>query len=401
MSYEKLNEQIQKRREEMFKGDFTEYFYNMITIRWNHLLLFLKTNHLEYNEHSKKQFIIFEQKRISKRVHSYIDYALIILEKGVDGLKGNTNAYKIQGIKEEYHFIPYHQNIYDLYMKEVKIYNHGQTIKHKKRAIKDIILFFQKKNIEYDKLTISIINELSLYYLNLGYSTAKKYHWVLRDFLLFLYNNGYTKINYKNLIEHVRQKNNKKIPVVLEENQIQSIITALPNITPIEKRNKAIVLISIRLGMRIGDVLNLKFENINWIQNEISFIQEKTKIMNQLPLTEEVGNAIIDYVKNGRPKTTLRYIFVTHDEKITKITGSSILNKYLTKVYKISNINKDIKKGTHIFRRSLASELLKNESSLKIISSTLGHVNQSSAKNYLKIDNDKLKVCCLEVPKYE
>ena len=209
------------------------------------------------------------------------------------------------------------------------------------------------------------------------------------------------KINYKNLIEHVRQENNKKIPVVFEENQIQSIITALPNTSPIEKRNKAIVLISIRLGMRIGDVLNLKFENINWIQNEISFIQEKTKIMNQLPLTEEVGNAIIDYVKNGRPKTTLRYIFVTHDEKITKITGSSILNKYLTKVYKISNINKDIKKGTHIFRRSLASELLKNESSLKIISSTLGHVNQSSAKNYLKIDNDKLKVCCLEVPEYE
>lgn len=402
MSYEKLNELIDQRKEKLFNGCFTEYFYRMVIIRLEHLLKYVKNNNLEYNDKTRESFRIYEQGHISSKTHCYINYALEILENGVNYLKKHSNACNIQGLKEIITLSQYNQKVFDEYMKEVKTYNYGQTIIQKEKTVKQIINFFQNKGVNnYDDLNISMVNEFELFYLSLGYSKAKKYSWVFKDFISFLYNNKYIKTNYNYLLENVKCVNNKNIPITFSFEEINSITNSLSDKTPIDKRNKAIILIAIRLGMRIGDIINLKFDNINWITNEITFIQEKTKVINKLPLTEEIGNAIIDYVKNGRPKTTLRYIFVTHDENISKLSGKGNLRNYLIKIYNVANINPNIQKGTHIFRQSLASEMLKNENSLKIISSTLGHVNQNSAKNYLKIDNNKLEICCMEVPKYD
>lgn len=402
MNYEQLNEIIQKRKEEIFNSNFTECFYNMISIRLNDLLLFIKENNLSYNKETRKIFKKYEQEKINFRNHYYIDYALDLLDYGLEYLKQNNNACKIMGLKEEIILSDYNQNIFDKYIEEVKEYNSEKTIKDKKTVLKHIMKYFQERNINnYEQLDADTVNKFQTYYFSFKYSNIKRYAWIFRDFINFLYNNSYIKINYNYLLENIKIVNNKKIPETFDESQINYITTALTNNTPLEKRDKAILLLAIRLGIRISDIRNLKFENINWITNEITFVQQKTGIINKLPLTEEIGNAIIDYVKNGRPKTTLRYIFVTHNDKSTKLNSSGNLRNYLTNIYKVTNINVGNKKGIHIFRRSLASQLLNNGNSLKIISSTLGHVNQDSAKNYLKIDNQRLKECCLEVPKYE
>ena len=381
MNYEQLNELIEKRKEEIFDGKFTEYFYNMISIRLNNLLLFVKENKLSYNKETRKLFENHEHNKISPRIHYYIGYALDLLDYGLKKLKENNNACKIEGLKEEIILSDYNQDIFDRYIGEIKEYNSDKTIQDKKNVLRQIMKYFQNRNIEnYEQLDTNIVNEFQLYYLNFSYSNIKRYSWVFRDFIKFLYNNEYIKINYNYLLENIKVVNNKKIPETFDENQINNITNALTNKTPLEKRDKAMMLLAIRLGIRISDIRNLKFENLNWNTNEITFVQQKTGVINKLPLTEEIGNAIIDYVKNGRPKTTLRYIFITHDDKITKLNSSGNLRNYLTNIYNITNINVGNKKGIHIFRRSLASQLLNNGNPLKIISSTLGHVNQDSTK---------------------
>ena len=89
------------------------------------------------------------------------------------------------------------------------------------------------------------------------------------------------------------------------------------------------VLLAIRLGIRSIDIKNLTFSNINWKENTITFVQQKTKVETTLPLLEDVGQAIIDYIKNGRPKVKNKNIFVTHDENGSNITDSMNLTKYL------------------------------------------------------------------------
>ena len=113
-----------------------------------------------------------------------------------------------------------------------------------------------------------------------------------------------------------------------------------------------------------------------------------------------MGDAIIEYIKNARPKSDSRYIFITHDEYLTKLSNGFNIRKYLIKTYKISKVDylSKEKKGIHTFRHALASNMLKKGIPLNIISSTLGHANSNSTKTYLRVDIDKLKECCLEVP---
>ena len=155
-----------------------------------------------------------------------------------------------------------------------------------------------------------------------------------------------------------------------------------------------------RLGIRFCDIKNLKFENINWKENIISFIQTKTSKEVKLPLTEEIGKALIHYIKENRPHSDSRYIFITHDEYLTKLSDGFNIRDYLIRTYKLANVDylSKEKKGLHTFRHALASNMLKKGIPINIISSTLGHSNTKSTKTYLKVDIERLKECCLEVP---
>ena len=74
-------------------------------------------------------------------------------------------------------------------------------------------------------------------------------------------------------------------------------------------------------GLRISDIKNLKFENIDWKNNIINYTQQKTKETNELPLTNEIGESLIDYINNERPKCESKYIFITLKPPYTKISN--------------------------------------------------------------------------------
>jgi integrase len=157
------------------------------------------------------------------------------------------------------------------------------------------------------------------------------------------------------------------------------------------------MLLIARLGLRSSDVVNLRFENINWEENRISFTQQKTGRPLVLPLLEDVGLAIIDYLKFGRPKCDFQHIFTRHRPPISPFTSSGMYGLVSRCISRAGLLTDEKKRGPHALRHSLASRLLEENVPLPIISEILGHANSHTTAAYLSIDIDKLRQCALEV----
>ena len=169
--------------------------------------------------------------------------------------------------------------------------------------------------------------------------------------------------------------------------------------SPKGKRDYAMVLITARLGLRATDVCNLEFSNFLWEQSLISLSQSKTGETIQFPLLAGIGNAVIDYLKYGRPESELPFVFlhvVSPYDRLNRSTLHSIISQYMRLAgIKVEGIRK---RGPHALRHSLAGILLEKKTPVPIIAEVLGHRSIESTRLYLRIDMNALKQCALDVP---
>lgn len=220
----------------------------------------------------------------------------------------------------------------------------------------------------------------------------------LRVFLQYLYMNGITKDDLSLFIprSNVLLKR-RRIPSTWTREDIDKILACIDLASPVGKRDYAIILLVARLGIRVSDVIRLEFDNIKWDKNCIQISQYKTNEPLILPLFEDVGQAIIDYVKNGRPASDLKLVFITHKPPFQKFSDNnhlySMFNKYLHKSG--IEVTPDKNHGMHTLRHSLATELLRKEIPLPVISEILGHKSLETTMQYLRVDVDQLRYCTL------
>ena len=168
---------------------------------------------------------------------------------------------------------------------------------------------------------------------------------------------------------------------------------------PVGKRDYAILMLITRYGLRSADVKDLGLSNLRWDTNTIEIVQSKTQKMLRLPLMKDVGWAIIDYLKHGRPVSDDPYVFLTCTVPYRPFgTHSSALNALLTKHIRNAGVKtpREIPKGVHSLRHTLASTMLANDVPLPVISSVLGHVTSKATSIYLHIDVKRLKECALD-----
>jgi len=269
------------------------------------------------------------------------------------------------------------------------------------RNKRETILFFKYlfKNKIFN--VSEITNEIILQYISdlNKYSKENRYNIVskLKGLFRFMYLYKLTKTDLSIIIPRMPINHNNKIPhTIWSSVDINKILNSVDTTTNIGKRDYAILTIMIYLGLRFVDIKNLKFENIDWKKNIINITQNKTKKYITLPLLNNVGNAIIDYIKNGRPNVDSPYIFLCNKENFSaKYDFSYTFKKYL----KLANIDIHDKKyiGTYSLRHSLASTLLQNRTPLSTISVILGHTDINNTDIYLKVDIPSLRECCLDM----
>jgi len=189
-----------------------------------------------------------------------------------------------------------------------------------------------------------------------------------------------------------------KFSKIWDEEEIAKILGAIDRTSPPGMRDYAIIMIAANLGLRAVDIVNLKIENFNWKQGILTLIQQKTGEPLTLPFSEAIGRAVIDYWREGRPKTLAHELFVRLAYPYDKLAEGSlyqIFNKHIPSTGLPPPVRKH---GLHSLRHSLASRMLETGTSVKVVADVLGHVSPDTAKQYVRIAVSQLRECALEVP---
>lgn len=208
---------------------------------------------------------------------------------------------------------------------------------------------------------------------------------------------GYHSVSYANALPCIRRTKKYRLPTVFSPDDVERILAQVDRSNPLGKRDYAILLLVAKLGLRISDVRQLRFENIDWKNKRISILQQKTGQPLELPLLEDVGWAIIDYLQHGRPETDCPCIFVRHNAPFDAMRGSMqrLVSRLVAKAGIHVSADKPI--GMHSFRHSIATSMLKNGAELTDIAQTLGHTTPESTQVYVSLDTEMLRQCALEV----
>ncbi|GHT07985.1 hypothetical protein FACS189426_02520 [Bacteroidia bacterium] len=221
---------------------------------------------------------------------------------------------------------------------------------------------------------------------------------MIKRFLKWLFDSKLSTVNLSLQIPSGRYVQQSELPAVYTREEIERLLeTGVDRGYSTGKRNYLILLLAARLGLRASDICNLKFENIHWEKNFLLIDQVKTGRTLELPLLADVGNAIIDYLRYGRPKSEEAYILLTSNSPHRKMEPSATFS-IVTSAFKRAGINISNKKhGAHALRHSLAARLLEGQTTLPVISEVLGHEKTNSTMYYLRIDITSLSTCILDV----
>ncbi|GAB6118933.1 site-specific integrase [Dysgonomonas termitidis] len=233
-------------------------------------------------------------------------------------------------------------------------------------------------------------------------SNRIRYKAVLRNIYRFLHNSQITKGDLSMFILREPQTSQgSKLTTTYTEEEVRNLISSVDRSTSSGKRDYLILLLASEYGMRASDIRSLSLKHINWESNTISFNQQKTEVPISYPLIPSIGNAIIDYLKYGRPPGGDDVIVVRHDSKRKghQVTSSGIYS-IVESAFKAANIPnwREKKHGPHSLRHSFASNLLKRGAGYYIISMAMGHSHTNTTRTYLNIDIERLRKCSLQIP---
>jgi integrase len=191
-------------------------------------------------------------------------------------------------------------------------------------------------------------------------------------------------------------RNIRKNIQYLTKDEVKKIKFVLENDSSLSLQNKAIGLLAFYTGLRSCDIVALRLDQIDWENDLIRIIQQKTGTPMVLPLRAIAGNAIFDYITKERPQSSEDAVFLTVNSKMLKYNN---LYKICVAVMNKAGIRNQPgdRKGFHLFRHHLATSLLEKEVERPVISETLGHRSPESLDTYLAADFIHLKKCALSI----
>lgn len=219
----------------------------------------------------------------------------------------------------------------------------------------------------------------------------------VRLYLKYCYENGFIQTNLFPKLPNPHYNRNSRLPSTYTEQEVHDTLSAIDMGNPCGIRDYAIILLIARLGLRSSDVANLRFSNIDWENDMIRLTQVKTGNPIELPLLSDVGEAIINYLKNARPKSDSDHVFIRIKPPYTEFNPGAVGALVHGRLLNAGIHLEGRKSGSHALRHSLAKRLLEHEIPLPVISKILGHTNTETTMTYLRIDINDLKKCALEV----
>jgi integrase len=220
----------------------------------------------------------------------------------------------------------------------------------------------------------------------------------LRSFLRFASEDGLLDVAMVDAVPAVKSRKQTRIPSVWDPGDVTKVLEAVDRGNPCEKRDYAIILLVTRLGLRGVDVKRLEFSDFDWPGNRLSIVQAKTGRRVWLPLLKDVGWAVIDYIRTGRPACDCPQVFIRHTAPIGPFSDQDHLHQILVKHARAAHvpISEKRRHGMHSLRHTLATRLMEDGTPIEQIADILGHQSVASTGVYLKSSLGLLAKCALD-----
>jgi site-specific recombinase XerD len=221
----------------------------------------------------------------------------------------------------------------------------------------------------------------------------------LRSFLRYLRADGVVPNDLSPLVSGPVLYKFEDIPRAFTEEQVKSMLdTTRRDTTPAGLRDYAILMLLATYGLRAGEIVQLRFEDIDWRAEKLRVRQSKTGNELLLPLVPAVGNAVLNYLRRGRPQTELREVFLHARAPLGPFRSGSSLHGVVAHRLKEAGIKVQGRHGPHAFRFARAVSLLRGTVPLKTIGDLLGHRSAESTEVYLRLATDDLRAVSIDLP---
>ena len=217
----------------------------------------------------------------------------------------------------------------------------------------------------------------------------------VRSFIRFLVARGAVRSGLDGAVPTVRQWKHASLPKALTAEEVQRVLSLCGSETDVAVRDYAVLMLLARLGLRSGEVAALELEHLRWSEGELVVVPGKSGRERLLPLSDEVGRALVAYLR-CRPQSNDRRIFrcaLPPHRPLTPNSVGSIASRYLRRA--------DLPAGhrnAHVLRHTVATQLVRQEVPFKQVADILGHARLETTAIYAKLDLETLAKLALPFP---
>lgn len=223
-------------------------------------------------------------------------------------------------------------------------------------------------------------------------ATRLTYGVSLRSFLRWAYQEGLLSIDLRAAVIAGRHVRHAGLRDVLSEGEVTRVVTAVDRSSAIGRRDYAVLLLAARYGMRPSDIRQLQLDNVQWRAGVIAIRQAKTGGPLVLPLLPDVRDALVAYLRDGRPATQAREVFIRHRAPFEPFVAANNLSAIMrTALGRVGLHQRPGRRGLYLFRHTLATRMLTAECPIKTIGDVLGHVSTDTTMEYANVDLQALK----------
>lgn len=218
-----------------------------------------------------------------------------------------------------------------------------------------------------------------------GWAAAKWCTTAARMFLRFLIAEGKCAVGLDGAIPVLAHWRLASLPRYLHENEVERLIASCDPASPVGRRDRAILLLLARLGLRAGEIVQLRLPDIDWKESCIHVIG-KGRRHSLLPLTHEVGCALVEYLTHSRPRTKADALFVSCRAPFRAFSSHCAVSVIVDRALRRAGITRPSRGAAHLLRHSVASSMLRHGASLQDIALLLRHRSIETTQIYAKVD---------------
>jgi site-specific recombinase XerD len=219
----------------------------------------------------------------------------------------------------------------------------------------------------------------------------------VRILLRYLVTRGLVRAGLEAAVPSMRVWTHASLPEHLSAEEVSHILTVSADGTAIGRRNYALLLLLARLGLRALEAARLRLDDIDWHDGTVVLRARKTHRERVLPLPDDVGQALLAYLRHGRPATPYRELFLEHTAPYRPLQTASAITKVVKRLLPKAGIARG-SSGAHLFRHTAATQMVRRGASFKAVADVLGHQSLQTTGIYAKLDLTALSQVALPWP---